>query len=227
MTHQNQQPASAAAKRIIELWNASNNSFFMTVEAEDGPNPPEILVNVRSNDENLVRAAKKDLHFLARLMETATIQHIQLAKNAKGELKPTEEGQKALDDSGKSSSVTSVLLMTLAMVFIEEPKDSEEISEEDMLTMLQLLAQGMAESDSDNDETAGSLQIREKVIDKENGKDIKHITINVLSEDPDADKNLKALQEEFVNLYKAEKITVQLKPYTQEEIEALQKSFGS
>lgn len=224
MTNNNEaKPASKAAKQLISLWNASLNSIFMTVDVEDGPNPPEIVVNVRSNEADKLRVGKKDLSFLARIMETSTIQHIPLVKNADGQPKPTEEGQKLLDESGQSSDVTLALLMTLAMAFIEEPESSDDVSEDDLMAMLLVMAEATGHSTADI--PTESLQIREKVVGKEDGKDVRHITINVLSEKSDADSNLRNLQTEFVALYKAGKITVALKPYTQEEVDSFGKSM--
>ena len=225
MSNQNQaQPASDAAKRVIELWNAAGNSIFLTVDTEDGPNPPEIIVNVRSSEERYVETAKRDVSFLALLLETASLQRIPLAKNSDGEYTPTEEGQALLEESGKSSDVTSCLLMVLSMAFIDT-KAIDEMSPEDLLTILQALSE--ATEQSVDDEPSEKLDIREKVIAKEDGRDVRHITINVLSSSDEKENELKALKEEFVRLHKAGQITVRLKPYTEEEIQAFQNHFSS
>lgn len=220
MNNQNQaQPASDAAKRVIELWNASINSFFLTMEAEDGPNPPEIVVNVRSGEESYLGVAQRQLSYLARIMETATVEHVPLAKNAEGKLQPTDAGQKALDESGESTDLTFTLLMTLCMVFVDT-KALEGVSEEELLAALVPLNEETDESSGEV--STGSLEIREKVIGNKDGAEVKHITFNVLAESEDECKDLRALQKEFVSLYKSGKITCALKPYTEEEAKAFQ-----
>ncbi|MBX9878034.1 MAG: hypothetical protein K2Y22_06200 [Candidatus Obscuribacterales bacterium] len=215
MTNQDQpQPASEAAKQLIQLWNSACNSFFLTVETEDGPNPPEIVVNVRSSEESYVRAAERDIRVLSRIMETAGVQTIPVEQDAAGKWVPTAEGQKTIDESGERTDLTGALLMTLAMVFIDT-KALNEVSVEDLLAVLQAMSSEGEESEAE--EPTYSLQIRSKNISKEAGKEITHITINVLSDTDEEEKKLKALQEEFVRLYKSGKITVRLKPYTDEE----------
>jgi len=219
MTNQNQsQPASNYAKQLISLWNSSLNSFFIQVEVEDGPNPPELVVNVRSSEKSYVATVKKEVSLLGRIMETATIQRIPIAKNGEGEWVPTTEGQKMLEESGTKSDYGFYLNMALKMAMIDTSA-LDELSAEDFLSALQALPEEDS-AESTDEQPSIAYDVREKIIGEEDGQEITHLTINVLANDETELNELTTLQKEIAQLHKDGKITVQLKPYTEDERKA-------
>lgn len=210
MTNQSQsQPASIYAKQLISLWNSSLNSFFIKVEVEDGPNPPELVVNVCSSNESYLKTVKNEVSLLGRIMETATIQRIPVAQNEERQWVPTAEGQKMLDESGTESDYGMYLNMALKMALIDS-SELDELSAEDLLSVLQKLPEADAVK-SDDQPPSMAYDVREKIIGEKDGREITHLTINVLDNDETELTELTTLQKEFAQLHKDGKISVQLK----------------